>query len=93
MSKKKGFLKSSTMELVVGAGLTTFVEPFIDRFTSNFGVAGTISEIVKVALGSYLMSRQRGIIKGVGISLVILGSNRLISNFLASKVAASTGAF
>lgn len=75
MAKSK--LLGGATNIIIGAAVASFAEPFIDTALNRFGITGMIDDAAKLGIG-YFLAKRGGIAKGVGIALLVLGTSRLV---------------
>lgn len=80
------------LPLVAGVGIVTVIEPFINVQLEKFGLVGMIDDILKLGIGYFLAKRKSGYVKGAGIALMVLGTNRLVGKLMSGTILGSTAA-
>lgn len=86
---------SLTMKnLMMGAAIVSIAEPTLDTFLDKMipiSVAGIDpKDFGKAAIGYYLL-KKRGILKGVGASLMIVGVRNIVKGFAVGQLFSAQG--
>lgn len=81
-------------QVMIGAAAVPFIEPWINQIAGQFG--GNIlgmsgDDIIKVGLGWYLAKKKTGYLRGIGVSLAVLGVSRMMEQIAARGIGAIAG--
>lgn len=80
--------------VIIGAAGASIVEPFVDNILANFVPQQTIfggvgiDDLAKIGLGAFL-AKKSGILKGIGISLLVTGTQRIVSGLIPTAAVAT----
>lgn len=85
--RKKSYSKSksgmSIKNMAIGAAVTAFVEPYFDSYVVNAVrtyVPAVPAGAIKAIAGYYIMKKTKGVLKGVGSAMFVLGINDTVTS-------------
>lgn len=74
----------SVKNVALGAAITAVVEPYFDSMVLNplrTYIPAIPAGVAKALIGYYINKKMKGIVKGVGLSLMVLGINDTVQSF------------